>query len=82
MQFKKTRLSEALGRTWGGLEMKESLPRKFGTEGSRVWPISDIINRGVELDQFDPNTWFYSAHFDVVFVQKGSKLYTWLAVGG
>jgi len=44
------------------------------------YSISEIINWGIDLGQFDPIDWTYDPHFDVVFVREGSKIYTWLAL--
>ena len=44
------------------------------------YPISKIIEWGIDLDQFDHIDWSYDPHFDVVFVREGSKIYTWLAL--
>lgn len=77
MQFQKTRLSEAIGSAF-----MPRIPRTVthAYPGRRAWPMTDIVNWGVDLDQWDPNTWHYSAQFDVVFVDKGSKLYIWLCL--
>ncbi len=80
MQFKRTRLSEALGRIWGGEPMEAPIEKTFGVDNSRFWLMSDIVDSGVKLDQFDEKDWFYSAHFDIVFVRLGSPLYTWLSL--
>lgn len=82
MQFQKTRLSEALGQTLIISTNDPKFPQWLRDKYSatRAWPMTDIVNSGVELDQFDPETWHYSANFDVVFVKKSSKLYTWLSL--
>jgi hypothetical protein len=45
-----------------------------------IYPISDIIEWGIDLGQFDRCDWSYNANFDIVVVREGSKLYTWLAL--
>ena len=42
------------------------------------WPISTLIELGIELDQFDHGDWRYDVNKDIVFVRKESKLYTWI----
>lgn len=44
------------------------------------YPISDIIEWGVDLMQFDSCDWDYDPTLDVVFVREGSKIYTWLSL--
>lgn len=46
----------------------------------RGYPISDIIEWGIDLSQFDEIDWSYDPNFDVVFVREGSKIYTWLSL--
>jgi hypothetical protein len=45
-----------------------------------IYPISDIIEWGVKLDQFDDCDWTYNVNLDIVVVREGTKLYTWLAL--
>lgn len=44
------------------------------------YAIAKIIDRNIDLHQFDYSDWTYDANFDVVFVREGSKLYTYLAL--
>ena len=82
MQFKKTRLSEAVANT---IVVSTSDPKfpiwlKEKYADTRAWPMTKIIESGIQLDQFPESDWHYSANFDVVFVPKGSKLYTYLCL--
>jgi hypothetical protein len=43
----------------------------------RAYPMTRIIDQGIDFTQFESD-YRYSAHFDVVFVQIGSRLYTWI----
>jgi hypothetical protein len=44
------------------------------------YAISEIIDRRIDLHQFDIRDWTYDPSFDVVFVREGSKIYTYLAL--
>jgi hypothetical protein len=44
------------------------------------YPISLIIDKGIDLHQFDCADWDYDPHFEVVFVRPGTKLFTFLAL--
>lgn len=46
----------------------------------KAYPIASIIEWGVCLLDWPNEDWNYDAHFDVVFVRPGSKLYTYLAL--
>lgn len=82
MQFKRTRLSEAIGQTLvvstGDPNFPLWLREKYAE--TRAWPMTKLIEHGVNLDHFPDCDWHYSANFDVVFVPKGSKLYTYLSL--
>lgn len=65
--LKTTRFSDSIGGT--GLIME-----------SKAYPMSRVIEAGVDLTQFEDDDYRYVPNFDVIFVQKGSKLYTWLTM--
>lgn len=44
------------------------------------YPISKIIERNIDLFQFDLNDWEYDPNQDVVFIREGTKAYTFLAL--
>jgi hypothetical protein len=47
---------------------------------SKAYPMSKIIEAGVDLTQFEDADYRYVPNFDVLFVQKSSRLYTWLSM--
>lgn len=42
------------------------------------FPISQIIDRKIDLQSFDLGDWNYDPHFDIVCVREGSKIFTFL----
>jgi hypothetical protein len=46
------------------------------------WPISSVVEWGIDLDQFDPFDWHYDPYKDVILVRVNSKLHTWLCLFG
>ncbi len=47
---------------------------------SRAFDMAWVISRGVRLQDFADSDYRYVANFDVIFVEKGTRLYTWLAL--
>ena len=46
----------------------------------RPFDMTKVIDLNINLDQFSEEDWYYSAHYDVLFVKEGSKLYSWIAL--
>jgi len=46
-------------------------------DNARAVPMTRVIDSGVDLTQFESD-YFYSANFDMLFVERGSRLDTWL----
>jgi hypothetical protein len=44
------------------------------------YSISEIIDWGIDLGQFDPIDWTYDPYRDVILVRDNSKLHTWLCL--
>lgn len=44
------------------------------------YPMSDVADSGVKLQDWSETDWSYDAFFDVVFVREGTPLYTYLAL--
>jgi hypothetical protein len=49
-------------------------------ESARAFPMSWVIGSGVDLTKFADEDYRYVPNFDVIFVQKTSRLYTWLVL--
>ena len=47
---------------------------------SKAYPMSKVIEAGVDLTQFEDGDYRYVPNFDVIFVQKDSRLFTWLSL--
>lgn len=76
--FKKTPLSEAMSQMW--TQDRDTGEMSMHYRDAHPWAMCDVIDTGVQLDQFEEGDWHYSAQFDVLFVRRGSPLYTWLSL--
>lgn len=46
----------------------------------RGYALAEIIEQGIVLDQFDPETWRYDPAFDLIMVTLGSQIDVYLAL--
>ncbi len=78
MLLKKTLLAETISTMW--TEDKDTGEMSIHYKDAHPWAMSDVIDSGTDLSKFCEEDWHYSAQFDVLFVRRGSPLYTWLCL--
>ena len=74
------RVSNVLGQSMTARPPKTARENTIDSselKNRRAVPMSRVIGAGVDLTQFESD-YYYSANFDMLFVERGSRLDVWL----